>query len=613
MRKASFVVTNASTGRVTRVLDSSTQPLVQFAVSGDSQFILTSSSRTEGLSYTSNLELHNAKSSELVFQAELPNFSVESIAVNQDGAMWAASGSVLQTGVKSTIDWEIRVWKRESSESPLTLPAKLDSSRGLVFSPDKSRLAASNMSGFELWDTVNFKQIAGEVIAGVGRYYQVGGYYSVAGSLPCFRWDGSQFAYAAGDVLVVCDAVTGNRIREYHLTNPSVTAVAFGGGKSKVAYGTAHGNVVMLDLQSGKQDVRLRLPQAILQLGFSPDGTRLVTLEHGQRNGRGQLRIWDADASPVSDVIPGHAKPHFTAAFDPGGDLIAAPSDRETVLVWDISAKKLNRELTAVCGDIFDVAFSPDGTQLAAASGDGVQVWALGTGALKYRFAEVDGNRFGFADRVEFSRRGNWLVVAHERGATIWDLMTGAEVRSFAGSKGRDWLSSARLTSDAGRLATCGHQRGLWLWDTGSGRELFKVESDNTLYTLAFSPDEKQIVACGLGNDILIVDAETGAEVRKLSGHAHGVYTVAFSSDGKRLVSAGQDGVVKIWDAETGLELLSFQANEKTCYSAAFSPDGRRLVTTERGGLRIWDAGTIPKAIGADESRAAPTGPQPTH
>ena len=263
--------------------------------------------------------------------------------------------------------------------------------------------------------------------------------------------------------------------------------------------------------------------------------------------------------------------------------------------------------------EIYDIAFSAAGTRLATAGRDGVTVWNLETGAVLYHFEDADGLRFGFgyAARVEFARRGNWLVAGHEHGATIWDLATGAEVRSFGLTKNIDNINSffsARLNADASRLATCGAKGVLQLWDTATGRQLFKVEAEDSLYTLTFSPDEKQIVACGDGTDILVIDAETGKELRKLFGHAaYAVYTVAFSHDGKRLVSAGQDGVLKIWDAETGLELLSLQGDDRICFSASFSSDGRRLINTEFEVLRIWDAGTIPEAASTEPLPVAPT------
>ncbi len=579
-----LVVTDASTGATTSRFRSPGESLGQIAVSGDGQLMLNGSSKKMGLLHTSYIELRETQGGKSVFKADLPDFSLEAIAVDADGARWAVSGSVWQHGAQSTRDWEVRLWKRESPDTPTTLSAKTNSTRTLLFSPDKTRLLTCHRSGFEMWETAGFTQIAADVLPPGSAAN------SFFGALPCFRGEGTQFAYAAGNSVVVYDTATGAKVRTFYVDKPAISAVAFGDGDRKLAYGTVHGNVVLLDLQSGREDVLLRLPQAISQVDFSPDGSRLVTL-----NGQRQLQIWDAVASPESDAISGHAGHSFTAAFDRSGGLVATVGEHNKVRIWDVVSKQLKREISPFKGEVYDVAFSATGTQLATAGHEGIQVWNLETGDALHRFTIANEMPMGFGDRVEFARQDNWLVGGHERGATIWDLCTGLEVRSFGVGKGSDWLSCARLSADGSRLATCGHEGNLQLWDTDTGRELFKVEEEDTLYTLTFSPDEKQILACGLDKDILIVDAITGAEVQRLSGHAQGANTVAFSNDGKRLVSAGRDGVIKIWDAETGLELLSFQGNERTCYSAAFSPDSRRLITTEIGLLRIWDAGVSPE------------------
>lgn len=573
-----LVIANALTGTSTSALRSG-DSLGQFVVSGDGRMLLSTTSKTTvQLSHVSNIEIRDTQSGKTVFKSELPNFSIDNRAINNDGTKWAVSGTVWEPNAKSSSVHEVRLWNKDAPPVPISTGAG-----SLVFSPDGQRLLTGHSEGFFLWETSGATKIAADGVNSSSYPYLL------SGVTPCFRRDGTQFASAGGEFLTVSDTTTGKRIRTYHLNNSDVSAVAFGDGDRKLAYGTIHGNVVLMDLQDGKQVVLLRLPQAIRQLDFSPDGTRLVTLD-----GKGRLQIWDRNASPESDTISGHAKHSFTATFDRSGRLVATVSGRQTVRVWDIASKDLKHELTPFAGEVYDVAFSPEGTRLATAGKEGIQVWNLETGAVIHRFTTANGTPMGFGDRVEFAHRGSWLAGGHERGATIWDSDTGMEVRTFGVEKNSSWLSSARLTADGSRLATCGHRGDLQLWDTATGRELFKVEEENSLYTLTFSPDERQIYACGLDDDILIVDAKTGQELGRLSGHANGANTVAFSSDGKRLVSAGRDGVVKIWEAETGLELLSLQGNSSTCYSAAFSLDSRRLITTEIGTLRIWDAGVSP-------------------
>src|SRR5262249_59325887 len=54
-------------------------------------------------------------------------------------------------------------------------------------------------------------------------------------------------------------------------------------------------------------------------------------------------------------------------------------------------------------------------------------------------------------------------------------------------------------------------------------------------------------VVDGGETDLVLLDAENGAKLRRLTGHVNPVRALSFSSDGKWLASAADDQTVCVW------------------------------------------------------------------
>ena len=78
---------------------------------------------------------------------------------------------------------------------------------------------------------------------------------------------------------------------------------------------------------------------------------------------------------------------------------------------------------------------------------------------------------------------------------------------------------------------------------------------------------------------VKIWDAETGEELRTLSGHRYSVLAVAVFADGKRVVTGGFDKTVKIWDTESGIELRTLSRHRGSVSAVAEFADGTKLVS----------------------------------
>jgi WD40 repeat protein len=119
------------------------------------------------------------------------------------------------------------------------------------------------------------------------------------------------------------------------------------------------------------------------------------------------------------------------------------------------------------------------------------------------------------------------------------------------------------------------------------------------VYTVAYSPDGKQIASGSADKTIKIWDAETGGLIRTLSGHEGAVRSIAYSSNGAAIVSGSEDQTIRLWytDNEWPILTLSVEHEEdpvsfsgsKYIYryttklgsveSVAISPDDRFIIS----------------------------------
>jgi len=349
--------------------------------------------------------------------------------------------------------------------------------------------------------------------------------------------DGKRIATQAGTLAKVWDLESGKTI----LTLNGVYDTALSPDGIQLAIATSDTSKIW-DLETGKVVTTLIGSYSII--AFSSDGKRLATRFEDKLD-----TFLDTDLGETLTIIPSNPK----------------------VKIWDLENGK-SYVTSEMESDI--ISFSPDGKYLATGSEEfAAIIWDIENDTAKLKL-EQD-NEDGEISAIAFSPDGNYLAAGYSSVGNVtvkvWDLESGKSLRSF----NNIWENFSSKPSFESPEQAEGFMMG---------------EIENSVMSVAFSPDGKHLVTGTDYNTSVILDLEKGQKILTLIGHQNSISSVLFSSDGTRILTGSYDGKAKLWDLNNDKKILKITGVEDEITSVAFSPDGTRLATgSEDKSAKIWD------------------------
>jgi WD40 repeat protein len=232
--------------------------------------------------------------------------------------------------------------------------------------------------------------------------------------------------------------------------------------------------------------------------------------------------------------------------YSPDGSVLASDGYDRTIRLWEAATGRLIRTLWGHQEPVSTLAFSPDGKLLASGGGDKtLRLWDIATGKELRR---LTGHQ-GAVHLAAFGPGGKTLVSASSEDGTVrrWDPDTGKEQGQFR-------LPSAR------HRASAFSPNGRWLLVTGPSP----------------SPVGRR------DHQLLIMETDTGRELRSIGVEYGDGSVAAFSADGKILVTADPlQNKVHVWDPATGQLRNAMDVVRPGTYCLALSPDAKTLALEE--------------------------------
>jgi WD40 repeat protein len=290
----------------------------------------------------------------------------------------------------------------------------------------------------------------------------------------------------------------------------------------------------------------------IVTVAFSADGKRLlggtrigVAYLWNFEDGRLLGRVWKSSA--------GNAPTPFNSlALAPNGHFVVYAGDT-------LSLQTIGSDPPTPPISVPDLAFggasvSPDGSRiLAVTSAENLLLWKLGYATEPSDLGPADAGVYG---ATAFSPDGKRIVSA---GHTLRMIDSDSAKELWRRPRDNYAFLSVAFRPDGKLIATGSQDTTIRLWDAANGNEIAILRGHKAYVdAVAFSPNGGSILSWSQDGQLILWEISGTSVSKRILGVTKG--GAAFSPDGRWIASGGPNKVVMLWDAATGTETRKLSA-----------------------------------------------------
>ncbi len=444
-----------------------------------------------------------------------------------------------------------------------------------------------------------------------------------------FSRDFTKIAVATGKSLKVWNVADGKDF--VTLTHPvEVLSFSFSPDNTRIATGASDKQTRVWDPATGKE--LLFFPQADTVDAVFHLANNVIVSATGK-----VLRI---ETATITKAVPADTGATTALTLSPNNTHVYTGGADKIVKRWVIANLTKDAEYPGAGGVIRAVAISKNNLLLAAGGADQtLRVYTLADGKVagslklpgEVRVLAFTPNNLALVGATTGKTLSAWSVPFTANQPIVKDFLD--PVQGFTTP---DLLADITIAADNASIYSAGGDKALHVYRLASPAPTRNFPHPSVVDTVAFQPNGTLLASGGHDGKIRLYDLVKNALVKDITAHIkiveknnvpQPIYSIAFTPDGKQLLSCGYDGSIKLWNVPAGTMIREFKAydmkdfdkgHQEPVYAAVVSPDGKFLATGSSGlerGIKIWNVadGKVVRDLANPSYKTAPMFTPPAH